>query len=93
MTREDWIWVAIKVIGIYVGVEAVLTLPNLLYSFRMIQDPSGRFAENVAASAGLLGFWHLLARFILLATVSIYFLRSGRLVLWLIASGKEARAK
>lgn len=83
MSREDWIWVSVKVIGIYLGVEAILSLPMLFSSYRMISDLSGRYAGQVAASAGELGLWQLLARFVLTAALSLYFLLSGRLVLWL----------
>jgi hypothetical protein len=32
MTKHDWIWIAIRIFGIYLLVEAVLAIPNLISS-------------------------------------------------------------
>ena len=93
MSRKDCVWVAIKVFGIYMAVEAMLMVPNLMSTFRLLDDVTGRYSGQAATSAGWLTFMHLHARFVLLAVGGIYFLKSGRLVYWLIGPIAEAEAK
>ena len=38
MNRKDWVWVAIKVFGIYLGIQALEALPPLITTFKAAAD-------------------------------------------------------
>jgi hypothetical protein len=71
MSRKDWIWVIIKAIGIYFGVETVLSLPALLMIFSPRANP-----VDILTMA--------LPRVILQGALSLYLLKGGNLVFRLI---------
>jgi hypothetical protein len=71
MSRKDWIWVIIKALGIYLGVETVLSLPAIL----MIFSPRMNTGDTLTL---------VFPRFILQGVLSLYLLKGGRLVFLLI---------
>jgi hypothetical protein len=71
MSRKDWIWVIIKALGIYLGVETVLSLPAIL----MIFSPRMNTGDTLTL---------VFPRFILQGVLSLYLLNGGRLVFLLI---------
>src|SRR5262245_52655117 len=83
MNRKDWIWVAVKVFGIYLGVEALLALPPLIGSFLMINEMQGGFRLPFNSQLTI-PFWQQAVTFFILVNGSLYLLRSGRIVYQLI---------
>jgi hypothetical protein len=71
MSRKDWIWIVIKAFGVYLGIETILIVPSLMMIF------NSRLSSGDA-------FMAVLPRFILQGVLSLYLLKSGRLVFWLI---------
>jgi hypothetical protein len=83
MNRKDWIWVAVKVFGIYLAIQALLALPPLISTYLLINEASAGFRLSVGRSATI-PLWQQAATFFILVNLSLYFLRSGRLVYVLI---------
>ena len=98
MDKRDWIWVAIRIFGIYMLVLAVTGVPSLisygwmaLTFWRMQPTPSGDDSNKLlldtmvrakVSYAGLLGAQ--IVRVTLFTLVGVYLLRSGRLIFRLI---------
>jgi hypothetical protein len=82
MSRKDWVWVAIKVFGIYLGVEAVRAVPPLVTNYLTLNEVHD--AQLSVGHVMMMPIWGQFAALVILANLSLYFLRSGRLVFWLI---------
>ena len=78
MDRKDWVWVVVKVLGLYIGTEALQTVPSLL----MILTSHG-------AGQAALG---LFSSFLIKAGLSFYLLKSGRLIFRLIGINPDPSA-
>ena len=83
MNRKDWIWIAVKVFGIYLGIQALLALPPLVTTFLAIREMTAGFAIP-APSAASLPLWQQAVTFFIMTNLSLYLLRSGRIVYQLI---------
>jgi hypothetical protein len=70
MDRNDWLWVFTKAFGVYLGAEGILRLPSCLMIFTSIPK----------SWEGTLAAWNLALYLIL----SIYLLKSGRLIFRLV---------
>ena len=88
MTKDEWIWVAIRIFGIYLLVLAVIAIPeaigNVYAHIKMsftIQDSSDlpKLAISLKEAAIAKGSTAV-AQFILFSMVSYYFLRHGKLI-------------
>jgi len=88
MTKDEWIWVAIRIFGIYLLVLAVIAIPeaigNVYAYIKMsftIQDSSDlpKLAISLKEAAIAKGSTAV-AQFILFSMVSYYFLRHGKLI-------------
>ncbi len=71
MSRKDWVWVIIKAIGIYFGLETILSVPALLMIFN-----SRTNTVDILTMA--------FPRVILQGALSLYLLKSGAMVFRLI---------
>ncbi len=87
MTKHDWIWVAIKVLGLYLLVEAIIAIPGLIGSAHGVYQhygfPPASSVELDRISRLLhegleTQFISSLFRVIICAAGSFYFLRRGR---------------
>jgi hypothetical protein len=83
MNRKDWIWVVVKAFGIYLGIQALLALPPLICTYLVINRASSGFRVHVGPEATI-PLWQQAATFFILMNLSLYLLRSGRLVYVLI---------
>lgn len=83
MNRKDWIWIAVKVFGLYLGIQALMALPPLIGSFLMIREMTFGFREAVNYKVTI-PLWQQAATFFILVNLSLYLLRSGRIVYQLI---------
>lgn len=88
MTKDEWIWVAIRIFGIYLFVLAVIAIPEAIgntYAYiKMsfaVQDSSElpKLAISLREAAVAKGFTAI-AQLILFSLVSYYFLRHGKLI-------------
>lgn len=88
MTKDEWIWVAIRIFGIYLLVLAVIAIPeaigNMYAYIKMsfaIEDSSelAKLATSLRGAAIAKGFTAI-AQLILFSLVSYYFLRHGKLI-------------
>jgi len=88
MTKDEWIWVAIRIFGIYLLVLAVIAIPeaigNVYAYIKMsftIQDSNEltKLATSFKEAAIAKGSTAV-AQFILFSIVSYYFLRHGKLI-------------
>jgi len=88
MTKDEWIWVAIRIFGIYLLVLAVIAIPeaigNVYAYIKMsftIQDSSDlpKLAISLKEAAIAKGSTAV-AQFILFSMVSYYFLRHGKII-------------
>ena len=97
MTKDEWIWVAIRIFGIYLLVLAIMALPETIgYVYASIQMNAVEAAgndlmslatsiRNTAMSKGLIA----ITQVIIFTAFSFYFLRHGK---WLhkLASSENA---
>lgn len=88
MTKDEWIWVAIRIFGIYLLVLAVIAIPeaigNIYAYIKMsfsIQDSTelAKLATSFKEAAIAKGFTAV-SQLILFSIVSYYFLRHGKLI-------------
>jgi formate hydrogenlyase subunit 3/multisubunit Na+/H+ antiporter MnhD subunit len=88
MTKRDYIWVAIKVFGLYLLVEAIAALPLLLSSAIFIYQDVGTFSatdiSRTLHSAQWNQFFNSLFRVIICGAFGIYFIKSGAWLLKII---------
>ena len=99
MTKEDWIWVAIRIFGIYLIVLAVISLPALLGSSIMVHSWWGLSADASEASdlmdtmasrlltAQFSALLSALCRVIVFTGCGVYLVRSGKLIFRLVSAG------
>jgi hypothetical protein len=83
MNRKDWIWVAVKVFGIYLAIQALLALPPLVSTYLVLNEATSGFRMHLN-SHSMIPLWQQGVTFFILVNMSLYFLRSGRLVYVLI---------
>ena len=86
-------WIGVKMFGIYLGIQALLTIPPMMSNFWVLREATYGFAHAGAPTLWM-PFFQLLVSFIILCVSSAYLLRSGRLIYWLIGpsippSGRE----
>ena len=55
MTKQDWIWVAIRIFGIYLLVLAIVALPNLLGSLVVLYHTWGVLGTKPVMDMGQAG--------------------------------------
>jgi hypothetical protein len=84
MNRSDWLWILIKGFGIYAGIQALLTIPPLLGTYWTIQAQTNDFHPSATTKLLMLPLWQQILTLLILINVSIYLLRSGRMVHWLV---------
>jgi hypothetical protein len=80
MNRKDWVWVVMKVLGLYIGTEALQAVPSLLMILTSSHGGSGQAALGLFSS------------FLIKAALSFYLLKSGRLIFRLIGIDPEPPA-
>jgi hypothetical protein len=90
--RRGWVWVAVKVFGVYLLAQMIITIPTLIGAVGKYLDQakfSSRIADSVvdrtARDAFVAAF-----RIVLCAVGAVYFLRRGSLVMWLVF-GRDRR--
>jgi hypothetical protein len=86
MTKRDWIWITIRIFGIYLLVQAVIAIPNLISStfglyqlYPVVHSGSAdmdRISQTLRSSFGS-EFVNALARLLIYSAVGIYFVRGG----------------
>jgi hypothetical protein len=91
MTKRDYIWVAIKVFGLYLLVAAIVALPLLLSSAIFICQDVGTFSatdidriSRTLHSAQWNQFFNSLFRVVICGAFGIYFIKSGAWLLKII---------
>jgi len=99
MNKEDWIWVAIRIFGIFLIVMAILALPRLISSAHIAWVYRGQWtlcddiSESSEAITDLMkkAYAQTLAdlisngfRVVCFTLIGIYFLRGGSLIFRLI---------
>lgn len=77
MTKEDVLWVAFKVLGLYFIVKGLTTLSS--FAFALLSGMSIRGMGGMMSLSGLLP-----------VAVGVYLLLDGRVVLKLAADGRRA---
>ena len=83
MNRKDWIWIGVKMFGLYLGIQALLTIPPMLSNFLVLRDATYGFGR-IGTPTIWMPFFQLFITFIIMCVSSAYLLRSGRMVYWLI---------
>jgi hypothetical protein len=79
MDRKDWMWVVVKAFGIFLGIRALETLPPLMTSFKLVVD-----SGMTPGSPAMLPVWQQFITLFIFVNLSLYFLRGGRLLFWLM---------
>ena len=91
MTRQDWIWVAIRIFGIYLLILAITGIPASVST-----GCSSYMLWRASGGGDIAGIWSTLwatriplllgsvAGVVLYSVVGVYFLKSGRLVFRLV---------
>jgi hypothetical protein len=79
MDRKDWVWITVKAFGIFLGIRALETLPPLVTSFKLVVD-----SGISPGSPAMLPVWQQFITLFIFVNLSLYFLKSGRLVFSLI---------
>jgi len=108
MTKEEWIWVAIRIFGIYLVVLAIMAVPGILSSSFMAYNWYGyspTFGSNSSDTAQIIDkmgskLFNVqlselvagLCKVLLFGGLGIYFLRSGKFVFRLISGARGCRA-
>ena len=91
MSKEDWIWVAIRIFGIYLIVLAITSVPALVMNAYIVSQNAALQVDTVdkmhdtifqAAAASLT---NNIVRVVLFSLIGFYFLRSGKLIFKLIS--------
>ena len=88
MTKDEWIWVAIRIFGIYLLVLAVISIPEAIghiYASLKISAASGEISEyaKMAVSfrdAAMAKGVTAVAQLLLFSSFSYYLLRHGKLI-------------
>ena len=93
MNKEDFVWVGIRIFGIYLLVLAVLALPSLVQSLVMVTNFSDHPALNTSEIGTAMGsmdrtiYWNHVGAsigtslYLIVCTVfGLYFLRHGQFV-------------
>jgi hypothetical protein len=83
MNRKDWIWVAVKVFGVYLGIQALLALPPLVATYQAFLVQAKGFSIPLSSPL-MIPLWQQAATLFILVNLSLYLLRSGRIVYQLI---------
>ena len=92
MNRKDWVWIGLKMFGVYLAIQAVLILPPMMSTFFVLWETTNAF--RYPASAALwMPFWQQIISLILTSILSLYLLGSGRLIYWLIGPSIPAPTK
>jgi hypothetical protein len=97
MTKDEWIWVAIRIFGIYLLVLSVIAIPeaigNIYAYLKMssaIQESAefGKLATSLKEAAVAKGSTAV-AQLILFSIISYYFLRHGKFIHKLASSERS----
>lgn len=105
MNKQDWIWVAIRIFGIYLIVLSIINLPNLLaFAYQalpfkttttLMVSESGMDAEgciNLAEQMRLStigSFLISLLKVFIYAGLGIYFVRDGKFIFRLVYNDEQ----
>ena len=98
MNKEDWIWVAIKIFGIYLIVLSIINLPDVITNWWTV-SPFGKVESKYYLSSGeecqfmadrlrTIGISNLIAsigKVVLFSAVGIYFVKSGKILFRIIS--------
>ena len=97
MTKDEWIWVAIRIFGIYLLVLALIAIPDVignfyaasqLTEFSQSDDILAASAKSLKGASITKGFTALMKLFIF-SIVGFYFIRHGKF-LHRLASSENA---
>ena len=87
MKKRDWIWVAIRIFGIYLLVLAVIALPKIVGASMVLWMATGRYgffdlesmsdARKLLFDTGLKDLCVSLTTFVLFTAIGIYMVRGG----------------
>ena len=90
MNKEDYIWAAIKIFGIFLIIMSITALPEIIsssiqgYFFltaeKITESEADSFKILMAASGALSSLVGSLARTIIFSIVGIYLIKSGKLI-------------
>ncbi|MCE0497546.1 MAG: hypothetical protein LV481_06340 [Methylacidiphilales bacterium] len=86
MTRHEWIWVAIRIFGIFLLVQAITAIPSLIssaFSFHTFpgvihsgSDSMDAYCQAIHVAA-LDAFHNALAKLVVCGSIGIYFIKGG----------------
>ncbi len=91
MNKEEWIWVAIRIFGIYLIVLAIINIPEAISNIYLMSNLSMddgtvhgtketiEFVRSMAQAAESKAISSTL-KFIIFTVIGIYFLRGGRIL-------------
>lgn len=88
MSKDEWIWVSIRIFGIYLLVLAIISIPDAIgaiYAHLNVADAAGRssslasVAESLRKAAVSKGVTAL-AQLVLFSMASYYFICRGKLL-------------
>ncbi len=89
MNKREWIWIGIRIFGIYLLVQAVTAIPSVLSSALMLHtfsnfqavaaDTEGKLRNSLLTGARA-ELTRSLSQFIICGAFAIYFLRHGALL-------------
>ena len=99
MSKQDLVWVALRVLGLFLVVKAILVLPMIPYS-AMMWNVAEHFSEgeasnhltahkDVVITASRSTFAEHVFEFVLYTLTGLYFLRRGRFVMKLCLSSTD----
>jgi hypothetical protein len=102
MDKEDWIWVTIKIFGIYLIILAIINLPEVISNWWTVSPfskidskyylSSGEECQLMAErlrSIGISNFIASIAKVDFFSAMGIYLVKSGKILFNLIMPGKD----
>jgi hypothetical protein len=94
MNKDDYIWAAIKIFGIYLVVMAITSIPEVIsssmqsYFFytsdKITESGADAYKIIMAASGALSSLVRSLSKTIIFGVVGIYLIKSGKLIFNLV---------
>ena len=86
MTKHDWIWVAIRIFGIFLLVQAIMAIPSLISSALFlhtaqwsVNSGSGQWddVERLGHRAIMKELSDALVRLLFFGSIGVYFIKGG----------------